>query len=119
MDFTGTICRRIAKGKNKKIQKEIVANDCDILVDTCLENIAWTLNLRGNDVKCTPVFLSFLTITGDNVTLYIQKQSLTAGTESYLKENKVNIKDYFEIYNDLKQLKDKKSGLISHQLITE
>ena len=115
MDFTGTICRRIAKVK--KIQKEIVANDCDILVDTCLENIAWTLNLRGNDVKCTPVFLSFLTITGDNVTLYIQKQSLTAGTESYLKENKVNIKDYFEIYNDLKKIK--KSGLISHQLITE
>lgn len=58
-----------------------------------------------------PVFLSFLTITGDNVTLYIQKQSLTAGTESYLKENKVNIKDYFEIYNDLKQLKDKKVWL--------
>lgn len=76
-----------------------------------MENIAWTLNLRGNDVKCTPVFLSFLTITGDNVTLYIQKQSLTAGTESYLKENKVNIKDYFEIYNDLKQLKDKKVWL--------
>ena len=99
------------KEKIKKIQKEIVANDCDILVDTCLENIAWTLNLRGNDVKCTPVFLSFLTITGDNVTLYIQKQSLTAGTESYLKENKVNIKDYFEIYNDLKQLKDKKVWL--------
>ena len=36
---------------------------------------------------------------------------MTAGTESYLKENKVNIKDYFEIYNDLKQLKDKKVWL--------
>ena len=49
----------------------------DALVLTSLEEIAWLLNLRGNDVRCTPVFLAYMVLTQDKATLCVHKKILS------------------------------------------
>jgi Xaa-Pro aminopeptidase len=76
-----------------------------------LDDIAWTLNLRGSDVHCNPVFVSYLLIASQRVTLYINnKEKLTADVQRYLADNGIEVapyeavakglRDYFE-YNIL------------------
>lgn len=90
------------------IREEMVSKDCDILIETALEDIAWTLNLRGDDIECTPVFLSFLIIEEEEVTLFVQKNSIDSTIESYLTRNKINIKEYSEIYQAVHTIEHKK-----------
>ena len=64
---------------------------------SALDEIAWTLNLRGTDVHCNPVFVSYLFITSTSSTLYIQPDKLTDEVRRYLETNHVSIKDYTQI----------------------
>ena len=63
----------------------------DIILSS-LDEIAWTLNLRGEDVHCNPVFISYLWITSKNNTLYILEEKITDEVRSYLKKHQVSIK---------------------------
>ncbi len=73
------------------------------LIVSQLDEIAWVLNLRGTDVHCNPVFVSYLFITDGNCTLYINKVKLTPSIETYLQENRINIRAYEEITEDLRE----------------
>ena len=64
---------------------------------SALDEIAWTLNLRGSDVHCNPVVISYLLITQDEVTYFISPQKVTREVESYLKEQHVNLHDYDKV----------------------
>lgn len=66
-----------------------------------LDEIAWTLNLRGNDVHCTPVFLAYLLLDGDRTTLFVDKSKLTDDVTDYLKHEGVGIDSYENIANAL------------------
>jgi Xaa-Pro aminopeptidase len=61
---------------------------------SALDDVAWTLNLRGNDVAYNPVFVSFLLITEQNAFLFIAPEKLTEEVRHYLKCNGVKIKPY-------------------------
>ena len=74
-----------------------------LLVST-LDEIAWTLNLRGNDVKCNPVVISYLLITKDHCYFFIAPEKLTDEVKEYLLSQKVMIKNYSEINSVLSQL---------------
>ena len=69
---------------------------------TALDDIAWTLNLRGSDVHCSPVFVSYLLISTTEVTLYINKVKLTPDVVSYLQAEGVGVKSYEEVRQGLK-----------------
>ena len=69
---------------------------------SALDDIAWTLNLRGTDVHCTPVFIAYLLISTTKVTLFTDKRKLSRVVEAYLKENNVETDDYTNIKNGLK-----------------
>lgn len=71
-----------------------------------MDEIAWTLNLRGTDVHCNPVFVSYLFITSTSSTLYIQPDKLTDEVHRYLETNQVSIKDYTQIAQDLEEYKE-------------
>ena len=90
------------------IREEMADKSCDILIETVLEDIAWTLNLRGNDIECTPVFLSFLIVGEEEVTLFVQKNSIDDTIETYLTRNKINLKEYDEIYEAVSTIENKK-----------
>lgn len=72
------------------------------LLTTFLEDIAWTLNLRADDILYTPFFVSYLIITPTTATLYINKEKVPSEVEAYLKEEGVGIRPYEAIIDDLK-----------------
>ncbi|MCR4911703.1 MAG: aminopeptidase P family protein [Bacilli bacterium] len=88
--------------------RKIMANcQANSLLITTLDDIAWALNLRGNDIPCNPVFLSYLLIKNDNATLYIDQDKITNEVRDYLLSNNVSIKDYDDIASDLEKEIDK------------
>ena len=99
-----------AHDKIARIRQALREKHADGMLMAALDDIAWTLNLRGTDVHCNPVFVSYLLISSKEVTLYINKEKLTPEVSAYLKaegvgvdayENvKKGLKDYFE-YNIL------------------
>ena len=68
-----------------------------------LDDIAWTLNLRGTDVHCNPVFVSYLLISSKTVTLYINKVKLSPEVLAYLDAENIQLEDYEQVENGLKQ----------------
>lgn len=86
------------------------------LILAALDEIAWTLNLRGTDVHCTPVFVAYVFITTDRCTLYINKIKLTPEVTSYLENSGVTIKAYNDITSDLAHF-DGKHMLLDRKII--
>lgn len=98
MEYTGESCQ----SKIKRIKDAYQKNHADGIVLSALDEIAWTLNLRGSDVHCNPVFVSYLVVTNKETTLYIIKEKLTEEVSSYLSSCNIVCKDYNEIEADLK-----------------
>ena len=67
-----------------KIRESIKKEGAGLLVLTALDDIAWLLNLRGNDVAYNPVFLSYMTMTADSAVLYLDESILNAEIKSEL-----------------------------------
>lgn len=67
---------------------------------SALDEIAWTLNMRGNDVHCNPVFVSYLLITEQRTVLYILPEKLTLEIQEYLNKLQVEIQDYRNVEKD-------------------
>lgn len=74
------------------------------LVACALDEIAWTLNLRGEDVECTPLLVSYLLVEERKATLYIDQRKLTDETRSYLADCGVTVKEYADVYDDLQSV---------------
>ena len=88
--------------KLARIRKALREQHADGMLMTALDDIAWTLNLRGSDVHCSPVFVSYLLISTTEVTLYINKVKLTPDVVSYLQAEGVGVKSYEEVRQGLK-----------------
>lgn len=85
-----------------RIRKALRAQHCDGMLVSALDDIAWTLNLRGTDVHCNPVFVSYLLISSDKATLFIDKEKLTPEVASYLSQEGIATADYGDIRKGLK-----------------
>ena len=70
----------------------------DVFVIPALDEVAWLLNLRGNDVLFTPVFLSYLLLEQDTATLCVQREAVSAEIEAHLKSDGVTLAPYDDIY---------------------
>lgn len=75
-------------------------NACGMLA-AALDDIAWTLNLRGSDVHCNPVFVSYLFITSRHATLFVDGAKLDDGVREYLKGEGVDTADYNKVKDAL------------------
>lgn len=91
-----------AKDKLKRIRQALRQQHADGILVSALDDIAWTLNLRGSDVHCNPVFVSYLLISSQHATLYINKEKLTAEVSSYLRSEGVDVDDYSNVRKGLK-----------------
>lgn len=89
------------------IRQQIEKSDADGFLLSALDEIAWTLNIRGNDVHCNPVVISFLLITKENVRLFISPNKLTAEVKSYLTSQGIDTSPYEEVYQQLKEIPQK------------
>ncbi|MBQ8711791.1 MAG: aminopeptidase P family protein [Prevotella sp.] len=88
--------------KIARIRKALREHHADGMLMSALDDIAWTLNLRGTDVHCNPVFVSNLLISSEHVTLYINKEKLTPEVRAYLKAEGVGVDDYENVVRGLK-----------------
>ena len=79
------------------IRAELTKKGAYALFLSALDEIAWTLNLRGNDVHCNPVVVSYLLITQDDVIYFISPEKVTKEVNEYLKEQHVKLKNYDEV----------------------
>ena len=97
LKYAGESCQE----KIERIRQQMKADNIDVVLLTALDEIAWTLNLRGNDVHCNPVFVSFLVIGLSDIELYVDAQKLSPETKSYLEESQVKVNDYQCFYDSL------------------
>ena len=91
-----------AHDKIARIRKALRDCHADGMLMSALDDIAWTLNLRGSDVHCNPVFVSYLVISSSDVTLYINKAKLSPAVQAYLKAEGVAVAPYEDVRRGLK-----------------
>ena len=101
-ELTGCGLRR--EEKLAKLREKMAAEDAACLLLTSLTEIAWALNLRGGDVACTPVFLSFLLIGREDAQLCIQPSAVPADIGEKLAACGVTLRPYGSIYDILRAL---------------
>lgn len=80
--------------KLRRIRQALREQHCDGMLMSALDDIAWTLNLRGHDVHCNPVFIAYLIVEPDSTTLFICKDKITEEVSRYLKEQQITVRDY-------------------------
>lgn len=90
------------RSKLARIRQALREQHVDGLLVVALDDIAWTLNLRGTDVHCNPVFVAYLLISSEKATLFIDKAKVTDEVSGYLKEQGVDIAPYTEVDNGLR-----------------
>ena len=71
-----------------------------------LDDIAWLLNLRGQDVHCTPVFVGYVLVSVDGATLFVDKAKLTPEVEQYLANEGVGVAPYTAVTEALRHYND-------------
>ena len=79
------------------IRQAMEAAGADSLLLSALDEIAWLLNIRGNDVHCNPVVVSYLLIEKDKVNYFIQPQKVTPELAEYFSANGISVHPYEEI----------------------
>lgn len=86
-----------AHDKIERIRHELLRLGAGGMLVTQLDDIAWTFNLRGTDVHCTPVFVAWLVIGEERATLYIKQEKLSADVAAYLHSEGIDVADYDDI----------------------
>ena len=97
-------CGESALSKIDRVRK-IMQKECftHYLV-TSPEAVMWLLNIRGNDVKHTPVMLSYLLLSKEKAALYVNEAKLSEEVSGYLNRHNIEVADYGEIYEDISRL---------------
>ena len=83
--------------KVARIRKSLRELHADGMLVSALDDIAWTLNLRGTDVHCNPVFVSYLLIESDKVSLFVDDNKLSLEVKQYLQDNQVSLYKYNKV----------------------
>ena len=103
--FTG----RSRKQKLKAIRDKMKENKADFHLVSTLDDIGWTLNLRGSDVACNPVFISYLVIAKDKTYLFVNPMQMPEDIKTALNDDDIYVKNYNTIDDFLTQLTDKQA----------
>lgn len=90
-----------ALSKLKRIRQALRRQHADGMLMARLDDIAWALNMRGTDVHCCPVFMSFLLISTQKATLFIDSAKLTADVCKYLDSIGVGVREYGDVKSGL------------------
>lgn len=92
--------------KIQRIHKALREHHADGILVSALDDIAWTLNLRGTDVHCNPVFVSYLLISSDQVSLFVNPKKISSEVKAYLDEHGISLFDYNQVEEGLESYAD-------------
>ena len=87
--------------KIQRIRKALREHHADGILVSALDDIAWTLNLRGTDVHCNPVFVSYLLISSEQVSLFVNPKKISSEVKVYLDEHGISLFDYNQVEEGL------------------
>lgn len=99
MEWAGTT----AADKLTAIRRRLAAVHADGMLVSALDDIAWTLNLRGADIECNPVFIAYLLIASRGATLFTECSRVNDEVKEYLNDNGVELRPYNKIGEGLAQ----------------
>lgn len=105
-------CGQSRADKFDKIRGLMKEKKADIYILTSLDDIAWLFNIRGNDVHCNPVVLSYAVLTEDMAVIYGQAEAFSANVMSELSKDGITLKPYNDIYEDIKKISGDKTVII-------
>lgn len=92
-----------ATSKILRIRKALRTYHADGMLVSALDDLAWTLNLRGTDVHCNPVFVGYLLIASDKVSLFVDEAKVSAEVCAYLEAHGVSLYNYNKVEDGLKE----------------
>lgn len=98
--------------KIAEVKKVLINNEIDVHLISSLDDISWLFNIRGSDVKCNPVVLSFALLSKDKTQLFIDLDKLSNEDKSTLKQSDVTLEPYEAIETELKNIPAKSTVLI-------
>lgn len=94
-----------AHKKIARICDAVEKNGAESLLVASLDTIAWIFNIRGNDVKCNPVAVSYAYVSKEETVLFINPKKLTSEISDYLKAEGVTIAEYDKVFDYVSKLK--------------
>ncbi len=110
--FSAEKAGRTCTEKIQAVRSEMQKAHADVFVMSALDDIAWLFNIRGRDVAYNPVVIAYAMLDANSCTLYLDEAKLTNETAAYLAAEKVTVKPYLEIYEDLNSLSLKNKVLV-------
>lgn len=99
LEYAGEPCH----DKMARIRQQLKSMHAYGMLVSALDDIAWTLNLRGADVHCNPVFVSYLLIDTKSATLFVDRAKLTPEVEAYLEAEGVAVAGYADVRRGLER----------------
>ncbi|KAK9678236.1 hypothetical protein RND81_11G198200 [Saponaria officinalis] len=97
LEFAG---RSVAE-KLQDLRDKLVQEKANSIVVTALDEVAWLNNVRGSDVSYCPVVHAFAVVTTKTAFLYVDQRKVSSEVHSYMKDNKIEVRDYAAISSDV------------------
>ncbi len=98
VELSGKTCAE----KMAVVRREMQKLGCSYYILSRLDDIMWTLNIRGGDIPCCPVALSYLLIGTDTADLFLQPEAVTPALQSYLHDNRIKLHEYDSFFDYIK-----------------
>ena len=101
--------------KCRRIRHKMEEKQADVFVLTSLDDIAWLLNIRGNDIHCCPVVLSYLVMTKEEILLFANENAFSKEIQENLHSDGVILKPYDDVYSYAKTITSEKTVILSRK----
>lgn len=106
-----------AESKLTRVREQMKDKNADIHILTSLYDIAWLFNIRGGDIACVPVVLSFAAVTAQEAYWFIHEEVLDDRLKAYCKENHIIIRPYEDVYGYAEEIEAGKTVLLDKNMV--
>ena len=93
------------ESKLARMREKLAAMHGDSMIISALDEIAWLLNIRGNDVEYNPVVISYVVLEADKCTLFVNPGKIDSAAQNYLDSNHIDVQPYEAVFNYIRGLK--------------
>ena len=100
-DFAG----ETVESKLARMREQLAAKKGNALIISALDEIAWLLNIRGNDVEYNPVVISYVVLEADKCTLFVDSNKIDSPAQNYLDFNNIDVQPYEAVFKYIRGLK--------------
>ncbi len=99
-DFAG----ETVESKIARMREQLAKKKANAMIVSALDEIAWLLNIRGNDVEYNPVVISYLVLEADKCTLFVDHAKLDSAAQNYLDFNRIDVQPYEAVFEYIRSL---------------